>query len=196
MLALPKKDTAMKTLSNCSNLCAGVALLAVMGCAEEASLAPASDVSSAIVSSSAQAAASPINEAGHPYFTVGITSIVSRTSPDQTEQTEITFKVTNRSGTAVSFIAFGTGGLTRLAPGEGSIHTGTLGTYRVGYTNLVGNPGFESIKFDALPGNEGFKNGASEYFTITVKGYRSDYVLNVQAHAGRIWETFSGITTQ
>ena len=64
--------------------------------------------------------------------------------------------------------------------------------YRVIWTNLGGNPSFESIKFESFGGSS-FRNRAKEYFTITVEDYRSDYIWNLQGHAGSTWETFSGL---
>ncbi len=185
----------MKSFAHFFNPFAWAALLAGTGCVQEASVSPDPALSSSIIAAGGAETDGPLIEASQEHFTVGITRVVSRLSPAQTDQADITFQVTNRSGTAVSFIAFGTEGLTRMAPGTGSIHSGTAGTYRVSYTDQSGNPGFESVKFESLPG-EGFRHGASEYFTLTVEGYRPDYKFTVQAHAGKIRETFSGLSIQ
>jgi len=126
-----------------------------------------------------------------PKFKFCITEVVSPVSATTAfgETTAVTFEVTNTSKWAVSFIAFGTGGLTRMAPTPGEQYQGQLDQYTVEWTNLSGNPGFESIKFTTSANKESYKNGATEAFTVILGGLRSDYTFSLQAHAGAVFET-------
>jgi len=103
--------------------------------------------------------------------------------------TTYSFKVWDNCKYAVSYIAFGTTGKTVLAPPNGSTYKGLLGNYQVVYTNVNGNPGFDSVKFSA--GNQQFANGAYEIFNITLAGPPDNrYTFALQGHAGTVWETF------
>ncbi|MFN8633250.1 MAG: hypothetical protein U0893_05285 [Chloroflexota bacterium] len=102
-------------------------------------------------------------------------------------QTTIAFRVANTCKWAVSYVAFSTQGLGRVAPANGAVYTSPSGAqYRVEYTGNRGNPGFESIKL--TPIGEGYANG-SDVFSITVTGFQDDYAFKVQGHAGPVTET-------
>jgi len=104
----------------------------------------------------------------------------------------ISFEVWNFCQQAVSFIAIGTQGLTRIAPTDGSTYTSPRGTkYNVYWMSDGGNPGFESIKFQGSTAF--FQNGESDIFTITVDGWYPGYVWTLLGHRGGLYETFASV---
>jgi len=103
-------------------------------------------------------------------------------------QTTISFKVTNNCRNATRYVAIGTDGFTRVAPANGSIYSGSLGTYNVSWTAANGNPGFVSMKFD--PTFNGLNSGATEVFNIVVTGFNPNTTIQVQGKAS-VTNTFS-----
>ena len=57
-----------------------------------------------------------------------------------TGQTTIAFQVTNKCKNPVAYVAVGTGGFTRVAPGDGSVYNGDLCRYDVAWTRAGGTP--------------------------------------------------------
>src|SRR5207244_1337923 len=76
----------------------------------------------------------------------------------------------------------GTDGFTPIAPTNGSVYSGSLGTYNVVWTGTSGNPGFVSIKFQ--PTFTSFKSGASDVFSIVVSNFNPNVTIQVAGHAG------------
>jgi hypothetical protein len=107
-------------------------------------------------------------------------------------QTTITFRVTNKCKETVSFVAIGTHGFPPIAPLNGSVYTGSLGTYNVVWTNVLG---FPSIEFQ--PKFKSFKNGASDVFSIVVANFDPNATIQVAAQAGSsTLETFGFLLSQ
>jgi len=104
-------------------------------------------------------------------------------------QTTINFKVTNNCRSTTRYVAIGTSTFTRVAPADGSIYAGNLGTYNVTWTTVNGNPGFVSMKFD--PTFNGFNSGATEVFSIVVNGFNPNTTIQVQGKAGNSTDTLS-----
>jgi len=103
-----------------------------------------------------------------------------------------TFKVWNMCDTGTSYIAFGTAGLTRISPTDGSSYTSPEGVkYQVYWMGTDGNPGFESIKFQG--GGSALQGGGSNTFTFTVGGWYPGYVWTLQGHRGGFYETFAAV---
>jgi len=112
---------------------------------------------------------------------------------DANGQTTISFSVTNKCKNAVRMVAIGTDSFTRVAPADGSIYNGVLGSYDVGWTRPSGNPGFVSIKFEPLSKN--FKNGAADVFSIGVTNFNPNTTVQVKG-VGAMQETFSFLLSQ
>ncbi len=110
-----------------------------------------------------------------------------------TGETTITFKVTNKCKNAVRMVAIGTDSFTRIAPADGSIYTGGLGSYNVGWTRASGNPGFVGIKFEPISKN--FKNGAADTFSIVVSNFNPSTTIQVKG-VGPTQELFSFLLSQ
>ncbi|MCB0046830.1 MAG: hypothetical protein KDD92_15505 [Caldilineaceae bacterium] len=102
--------------------------------------------------------------------------------------TTITYRVTNDNKKDISYAAFGLGDWTPVAPADGITTTTTLGEYAVEWTNDRGNPGFASIKYETE--FDGFSQGASDYFVVTVSGFDADDSIQVQLKAGNARTTF------
>jgi len=100
----------------------------------------------------------------------------------------LTFRVTNKCSHDVSFVAFGTNAWARLAPLDGTTYQGSLGAYRVVYTDESGNPGFTSIKFEYL--GDGFEGGAREEFRITLGASDLAQALLVLGKANGVEDSF------
>jgi len=112
-----------------------------------------------------------------------------------TGQTTITFRVTNKCKQSVSYVAFGTDSFTRFAPISGSAYSGSLGTYNVTWTSVIGTPGFTSIQFQ--PKFKSFKNGASDVFSIVVTNFDPSVTIQVAGQAGSLTdERFSFLLSQ
>jgi hypothetical protein len=105
-----------------------------------------------------------------------------------TNQTTVSFKLTNTCRYATSFVAIGTNTLTRLAPPNGSNYSGSLGSYSVEWTNANGLPGFTSIKW--TPNFNSFDNGAMDVFRIVVTNFNPSTTIQVSAKS-RTQETFN-----
>ena len=86
-----------------------------------------------------------------------------------TGQTTIAFRVTNSCRNPVAYVAIGTGGFTRVAPGDGSVYNGDLGTYNVAWTRAGGTPGFESVtwKLSASSCAESFTIGTVKVLVVS-----------------------------
>ena len=110
-------------------------------------------------------------------------------STGTTGQTTISFRVANKCKNSVGYVALGTSGFTRIAPANGAAYKGTLESYSVSWTNVTGNPGFVSIKFENARDN--YKNGAMDVFTIAVANFNSNTSIPVQGKAGSINEGFT-----
>lgn len=95
----------------------------------------------------------------------------------------LTWQVTNTGKHDISYVAFGAGSWTRVAPQSGSIHTGELGDYQVEWTNDRGQPGFASVKYETQ--FAGFSQGSTETFTLVVGDFDPTIPIQVQAKAGR-----------
>jgi len=104
-------------------------------------------------------------------------------------QTTVTFKITNNCRNGVQYVAIGTGVFTRIAPADGSVYSGSLGTYSVAWTATNGNPGFTSIKF--TPAFRNFNNGAMDVFSIVVSGFNPNTTIQVQGKAGNTTDALS-----
>jgi hypothetical protein len=104
-------------------------------------------------------------------------------------QTTINFKATNNCKPNMTYVAIGTDSFTRVAPANGSVYTGSLGTYNVSWTSANGNPGFVSIKF--VPTFTTFNNGAMDVFKIVVSGFNPNTTVQVQGKAAGTTDTFS-----
>ncbi|MCB9137212.1 MAG: hypothetical protein H6642_02555 [Caldilineaceae bacterium] len=102
--------------------------------------------------------------------------------------TTITYRVTNDNKKDISYAAFGLGDWTPVAPADGITTTTTLGEYAVEWTNDRGNPGFASVKYETE--FDGFSQGASDYFVVTVSGFDADDSVAVQLKAGNARTTF------
>ena len=111
-----------------------------------------------------------------------------------TGQTTIAFRVTNKCRNPVSYVAVGTGGFTRVAPGDGSVYNGDLGLYDVAWTRAGGTPGFESVKF--TPALKNFANSASDRFSVVVSNFNPAIAVMVRAKAGNAQETYSFLLSQ
>jgi hypothetical protein len=109
-------------------------------------------------------------------------------------QATISFVVTNKCKNSVGYVAVGTNGLTRIGPANGAVYNGNLGNYTVSWTNANGNPGFTSIKFNALSNN--FANGAADVFSVVVNNFNSNTTIPVQGKAGITEETFTFLLSQ
>jgi Glycine rich protein len=116
------------------------------------------------------------------------------TTDPNTGQTTITFRVTNKCRNAVGYVAIGTDGFTRLAPANGSVYTGSLGTYNVSWTRASGNPGFVSVKFSAT--FKTFANGASDVFSIVVTNFNPATTIMVQGKSDSAQETYSFLLSE
>jgi hypothetical protein len=104
-------------------------------------------------------------------------------------QTTITFNVANNCKPNMTSVAIGTDGFSRIAPANGSVFSGTRGTYNVSWAGTNGNPGFTSIKF--VPTFTTFNNGAMDVFKIVVSGFNPNTTVQVQGKAGGTTDTFS-----
>ncbi|MCB0044213.1 MAG: hypothetical protein KDD92_02155 [Caldilineaceae bacterium] len=102
--------------------------------------------------------------------------------------TTITYRVTNDNKQDISYAAFGLGDWAPVAPTDGATVTGKLGDYHVAWTNHRGNPGFASVKYETE--FDGFSQGASDYFVVTVSGFDADDSVAVQLKAGNARTTF------
>ena len=111
-----------------------------------------------------------------------------------TGQTTIAFRVTNKCKSQATYVAFGTGGFTRVAPADGSLYNGDLGVYNVAWTRTGGTPGFESVKF--TPTAKNFANSASEVFNVVVSNFNPATVVMVRAKAGNAQETYNFLLSQ
>ena len=109
-------------------------------------------------------------------------------------QTTVTFRVTNKCKNATGYVAIGTNAFTRIAPANGGIYAGSLGTYKVSWTRATGKPGFVSVKFESRFDN--FNNGASDVFSIVVSNFNPNTTIQVQGKAGFNEETFSFLLSQ
>ncbi|MCB0046949.1 MAG: hypothetical protein KDD92_16115 [Caldilineaceae bacterium] len=118
-------------------------------------------------------------------FTLALFGYV--TQPDGT--TTLTWRVTNVNKKDISYVAFGTGGWTPVAPADDVVIPGALGDYRVEWTNEHGNPGFASIKYAAE--FDGFSQGAEDIFAMTVSSFDPSEPIQVQMKAGQNRTTFS-----
>ena len=103
--------------------------------------------------------------------------------------TTVTFKVTNNCRNGTQYVAIGTGGFMRIAPADGSVYSGSLGTYNVAWTAANGNPGFTSIRF--TPTFRTFNNGATDVFSFVVSGFNPNTTVQVQGKAGNTTDTLS-----
>ena len=111
-----------------------------------------------------------------------------------TGQTTIAFRVTNSCRNPVAYVAIGTGGFTRVAPGDGSVYNGDLGTYNVAWTRAGGTPGFESVKF--TPTSKNFANSVSDVFNVVVSNFNPATMIMVRAKAGNAQETYNFLLSQ
>jgi hypothetical protein len=102
-----------------------------------------------------------------------------------------TFKVWNMCDTGMSYIAFGTAGLTLISPTSSYRSPVTGINYQVYWMSTSGNPGFTSIKFQG--GGAAIQNGGSDEFTFTVGGWYPGYVWTIQGHRGGQYETFASV---
>jgi sugar lactone lactonase YvrE len=109
-------------------------------------------------------------------------------------QTTIAFRVTNKCRNPASYVAFGTGGFTRVAPADGSSYNGDLGLYDVAWTRAGGTPGFESVKF--TPTLKNFANSASEMFNVVVSNFNPATMIMVRSKAGNAQETYNFLLSQ
>src|SRR5678815_2793377 len=80
--------------------------------------------------------------------------------PNGDGTTTLTFRVSTTNQKDISHLAFGTGSWTPVAPLGNSTVAGSLGAYRVVWTNTNGNPGFPSIKFE--PQFNGYSQGQQD----------------------------------
>jgi hypothetical protein len=108
-------------------------------------------------------------------------------------QTTISFRVTNKCKNVVRMIAIGTDSFTRIAPADGSVYNGALGSYAVGWTKASGNPGFVGIKFE--PVSKNYKNGATDVFNLIVSNFNANTTIQVKG-VGPSQETFSFLLSQ
>jgi len=111
-----------------------------------------------------------------------------------TGQTTIAFRVTNKCRNPVAYVAIGTGGFTRVAPGDGSSYNGDLCRYDVAWTRAGGTPGFESVKF--TPTLKNFANSASEVFSVVVSNFNPATMIMVRGKAGNAQETYNFLLSQ
>src|SRR6266576_4432495 len=111
-----------------------------------------------------------------------------------TGQTTIAFRVTDKCRNPVAYVAIGTGGFTRVAPGDGSVYNGDLGTYNVAWTRAGGTPGFESVKF--TPTSKNFANSVSDVFNVVVSNFNPATMIMVRAKAGNAQETYNFLLSQ
>lgn len=110
-----------------------------------------------------------------------------------TGQTTIAFRVTNKCRNPVAYVAIGTGGFTRVAPGDGSVYNGDLCRYDVAWTR-AGGTGFESVKF--TPTLKNFANSASDMFNVVVSNFSPATAVTVRAKAGNAQETYNFLLSQ
>src|SRR5207247_1737287 len=111
-----------------------------------------------------------------------------------TGQTTIAFRVTNKCRNPVAYVAIGTGGFTRVAPGDGSVYNGDLCRYDVAWTRAGGTPGFESVKF--IPTSKNFANSVSDVFNVVVSNFNPATMIMVRAKAGNAQETYNFLLSQ
>ncbi|MCB0047137.1 MAG: hypothetical protein KDD92_17060 [Caldilineaceae bacterium] len=102
--------------------------------------------------------------------------------------TTLTWQVTSDNKKDISYAAFGLGDWTPVAPEDGATVSGDLGDYRVEWTNDRGNPGFASVKYESE--FDGFSQGASDYFVVTVADFGANDSVPVQLKAGNARTTF------
>ena len=103
--------------------------------------------------------------------------------PNGDGTTSLSFRVTTVNQKEISYLAFGTGVWTPVAPSNTSMVTGGLGAYHVEWTNHKGNPGFPSIKFETQ--FTGFSQGKLETFTVTVASFDPNQPMTIEVKAGR-----------
>jgi hypothetical protein len=115
-------------------------------------------------------------------------------STDANNQTTFAFRVTNKCKGSVGWVAVGTDGFTRIAPGDGSAYAGSLGSYHVSWTRTTGNPGFVGMSFE--PAFQTYKNGASDVFSVVVSGFNPATTIQVAGKAGSTNDTFSFLLSQ
>ncbi|MCB9137193.1 MAG: cellulase family glycosylhydrolase [Caldilineaceae bacterium] len=120
-------------------------------------------------------------------FTLALFGYV--TQPDGT--TTLTWRVTNVNKKDISYVAFGTGGWTPVAPADDGVIPGVLGDYHVEWTNEHGNPGFASIKYETE--FDGFSQGAEDIFVMEVSDFDPSESIQVQMKAGKNKTTFTVI---
>ncbi len=113
----------------------------------------------------------------------GLTLEVVGYVTDGVGATAITYQVTNANQKDMGYVAFGLGDWTPVAPADDATVSGSLGDYRVEWTNRHGAPAFASIKFESE--FDGFSQGVQETFTITVTDFDPDRPFQVQMKAGR-----------
>lgn len=91
------------------------------------------------------------------------------------------FNLTNDRTWAISYVAIGIPfGLIPISPEDNSLYTTDFGSYHI--ENPTNNP-FYSIKYETI--GEGIKNGQSDIFEMTLDRNIGDYVIKMQAKAGR-----------
>jgi sugar lactone lactonase YvrE len=110
-----------------------------------------------------------------------------------TGQTTIAFRVTNKCRNPVAYVAIGTGGFTRVAPGDGSVYNGDICRYDVSWAR-AGGGGFESIKF--TPTLKNFANSASDVFSVVVSNFNPATTVMVRGKAGSAQETYNFLLSQ
>ena len=103
--------------------------------------------------------------------------------------TTITYRVTNTNKKDISYVAFGLGNWSAVAPVDGSTYSGGRGDYNVEWTNSNGNPGFPSIKYETL--FDGFSKGAQDTIALTVSNFDPNTAIQVQMKAGKDKTTFT-----
>ncbi|MCB9136835.1 MAG: PD40 domain-containing protein [Caldilineaceae bacterium] len=102
--------------------------------------------------------------------------------------TILTYRVAGDNKKDISYAAFGLGDWTPVVPEDGATVSGDLGDYHVEWTNDRGNPGFASVKYESE--FDGFSQGASDYFVVTVADFGANDSVPVQLKAGNARTTF------
>lgn len=103
--------------------------------------------------------------------------------PNDDGTTNLSFRVTTRNKKEIGYLAFGVGAWTPVAPVSASTVSGSLGVYRVEWTNQQGNPGFASIKYETQ--FNGYSQGQADHFLLRMAGFDAAQTMTIEVKAGK-----------
>ncbi|MCB0045257.1 MAG: hypothetical protein KDD92_07505 [Caldilineaceae bacterium] len=103
--------------------------------------------------------------------------------PDGT--TGLTFGVTNGNQRQLDAVGIKAGGWNRVAPADGTVYRGVLGSYNVRWVTQSDTPNQDAVRFKAW--GSWFQGGASDHFTVRVNNFDPTKRITVWAQRnGRI----------